>query len=81
MDAYDLFTHNWLQAARRILKPNGAIWVIGSYHNIFRVGAILQDQQFWIQNDVIWRKTTAHLHRHGTPQKEQWQKGASNTKA
>ena len=48
MDAYDLFTHNWLQAARRFLKPNGTMWVIGSYHNIFRVVAILQDQQFWI---------------------------------
>jgi len=66
MDAYDLFTHNWLQAARRILKPNGAIWVIGSYHNIFRVGAILQDQQFWIQNDVIWRKTNPMPNFRGT---------------
>ena len=57
MDAYDLFTHDWLQAARRVLKPNGAIWVMGSYHNIFRVGTVLQDQQYWIQNDIIWRKT------------------------
>ena len=48
MDAYDLFTQDWLAAARRILKPNGAIWVMGSYHNIFRVGTVLQDQQFWI---------------------------------
>jgi modification methylase len=54
--AYDTFTRAWLAAARRVLKPNGAIWVIGSYHNIFRVGAALQDQGFWILNDVIWRK-------------------------
>ncbi|MEM1352007.1 MAG: site-specific DNA-methyltransferase [Pseudomonadota bacterium] len=54
---YDAFTRAWLKAARRILKPNGAIWVIGSYHNIFRVGAALQDQGFWILNDVVWRKS------------------------
>ncbi len=54
---YDRFTHAWLTAARRVLKDNGAIWVIGSYHNIFRVGAALQDLGFWILNDVIWRKT------------------------
>ena len=55
--AYDTFTAGWLEAARRILKPNGAIWVIGSYHNIFRVGTQLQDQGFWMLNDVIWRKS------------------------
>ncbi len=55
--AYDHFTHRWMKAARRILKPDGAIWVIGSYHNIFRVGAALQDQGFWLLNDVVWRKT------------------------
>ncbi|MFM2356873.1 MAG: hypothetical protein RLZZ528_2609 [Pseudomonadota bacterium] len=55
--AYDKFTRDWLAAARRILKPNGAIWVIGSYHNIFRVGAALQDQGYWILNDVVWRKS------------------------
>ncbi|MFD2739666.1 site-specific DNA-methyltransferase [Sulfitobacter aestuarii] len=55
--AYDDFTRAWLKAARRLLKPNGAIWVIGSYHNIFRVGAALQDQGFWILNDVVWRKS------------------------
>jgi len=55
--AYDEFSRNWLAAARRILKPNGAIWVIGSYHNIFRLGTCLQDAGFWILNDVIWRKT------------------------
>ncbi|MEO0821873.1 MAG: site-specific DNA-methyltransferase [Pseudomonadota bacterium] len=56
-EAYDRFTRGWLAAARRLLKPNGAIWVIGSYHNIFRVGAALQDAGFWILNDVVWRKT------------------------
>jgi len=54
---YDRFTTDWLKAARRILKPDGTIWVIGSYHNIFRVGASLQDLGFWILNDVVWRKT------------------------
>ncbi|MEO0465059.1 MAG: site-specific DNA-methyltransferase [Pseudomonadota bacterium] len=65
-DAYDLFTHQWLSECRRILKPNGAIWVIGSYHNIFRVGAILQDSGFWIQNDVIWLKTNPMPNFKGT---------------
>jgi modification methylase len=55
--AYDRFTRAWLGEARRLLKPDGALWVIGSYHNIFRVGAAIQDLGFWIQNDVIWRKT------------------------
>jgi modification methylase len=55
--AYDDFTRSWLAACRRVMKPNGTLWVIGSYHNIFRVGAILQDLGFWILNDVIWRKT------------------------
>ncbi|SNT73039.1 site-specific DNA-methyltransferase [Paracoccus seriniphilus] len=55
--AYDKFTREWLAAARRVLKPDGAMWVIGSYHNIFRVGAELQNQGFWIMNDVIWRKS------------------------
>src|SRR5690554_4127230 len=54
---YDKFTREWLKAARRLLKPTGAIWVIGSYHNIFRVGAALQDAGYWILNDVIWRKS------------------------
>ena len=54
---YDDFTRAWLLAARRVLKPAGTIWVIGSYHNIFRVGALMQDLGFWILNDVIWRKT------------------------
>ena len=55
--AYDAFTRAWLLAVRRVLKPNGTIWVIGSYHNIFRVGAIMQDLGFWILNDIVWRKT------------------------
>jgi modification methylase len=55
--AYDRFTRDWLAAARRLLKPNGALWVIGSYHNIFRVGATLQDLGFWVLNDVVWRKS------------------------
>ena len=55
--AYDAFTRAWLMAARRVLKPTGSIWVIGSYHNIFRVGSILQDLDFWILNDIVWRKT------------------------
>ena len=55
--AYDQFTRAWLAAARRVLKPDGAIWVIGSYHNIYRVGAILQDLGYWILNDIVWRKS------------------------
>ena len=55
--AYDAFTRAWLLAARRVMKENGTIWVIGSYHNIFRVGSILQDLGFWVLNDVMWRKT------------------------
>jgi modification methylase len=54
--AYDDFTRAWLLACRRVMKPNATLWVIGSYHNIFRVGTILQDLGFWILNDVIWRK-------------------------
>ena len=54
--AYDQFSRNWLAAARRVLKPDGTLWVIGSYHNIFRVGTALQDLGYWMLNDVIWRK-------------------------
>ncbi|WP_040849870.1 DNA-methyltransferase, partial [Nitrospirillum viridazoti] len=54
---YDRFTRDWLAAARHALKDDGTLWVIGSYHNIFRVGAILQDLGYWILNDIIWRKT------------------------
>ena len=55
--AYDDFTGTWLAACKRILKPTGSIWVIGSYHNIFRVGRIMQDLGYWILNDVVWIKT------------------------
>ncbi|GJL89398.1 MAG: methyltransferase [Minwuia thermotolerans] len=57
LDAYDAFTRAWLQAAHRALKDTGTLWVIGSYHNIYRIGAILQDLGFWILNDVVWRKS------------------------
>lgn len=54
--AYDQFTRDWLGAIRRVMKPQATLFVIGSYHNIFRVGATLQDQGFWILNDIVWRK-------------------------
>jgi modification methylase len=53
---YDAFTRAWLAACRRVMKPDATLWVIGSYHNIFRVGAILQDLGFWVLNDIVWRK-------------------------
>lgn len=64
--AYDKFTQAWLSAAKRVLKDNGTLWVIGSYHNIFRVGASLQDLGFWVLNDVIWRKTNPMPNFRGT---------------
>ncbi|MEQ9814127.1 MAG: site-specific DNA-methyltransferase [Azospirillaceae bacterium] len=64
--AYDAFTRDWLSAARRVLKNDGTLWVIGSYHNIFRVGALLQDLGFWILNDVVWRKTNPMPNFRGT---------------
>lgn len=63
---YDRFTRAWLAEARRVLKPNGSLWVIGSYHNIFRVGAILQDMGFWILNDIVWRKSNPMPNFKGT---------------
>ncbi len=63
---YDNFTNAWLKAAKRILKPDGAIWVIGSYHNIFRVGTALQNQNFWLLNDIIWRKNNPMPNFRGT---------------
>ena len=57
LKSYDEFTREWLSAARTLLKPDGSIWVIGSYHNIFRLGYILQDLGFWILNDIVWRKS------------------------
>ncbi|MEM8696939.1 MAG: site-specific DNA-methyltransferase [Pseudomonadota bacterium] len=64
--AYDAFTRAWLKEARRILKPNGTLWVIGSYHNIFRVGAALQDEGYWILNDIVWRKANPMPNFRGT---------------
>jgi modification methylase len=64
--AYDGFTRDWLEQARRILKDDGTIWVIGSYHNIYRVGALLQDAEFWILNDIVWRKSNPMPNFRGT---------------
>ena len=63
---YDNYTRRWMQAARRVLKEDGTIWVIGSYHNIFRVGYILQDLGFWILNDIIWNKVNPMPNFKGT---------------
>ncbi len=62
---YDRFTRAWLAACQRVLKPNGTLWVIGSYHNIFRVGGALQDLGFWILNSVVWEKTNPTPHFRG----------------
>ena len=64
--AYDAFTRDWMQEARRILKPNGTLWVIGSYHNIFRVGSMMQDLGYWLLNDIIWRKSNPMPNFRGT---------------
>src|SRR6478735_3886053 len=64
--AYDKFTREWLAEARRILKDDGTIWVIGSYHNIFKVGSAIQDLGFWILNDIIWRKANPMPNFKGT---------------
>ena len=64
--AYDRFTRAWLTEARRLLSATGTLWVIGSYHNIFRVGAALQDLGFWVLNDVIWRKSNPMPNFRGT---------------
>jgi modification methylase len=63
---YDDFTREWLSEARRILKDDGTIWVIGSYHNIYRVGTLLQDADFWILNDIVWRKSNPMPNFRGT---------------
>lgn len=63
---YDDFTRRWLAAARRVLKDDGALWVIGSYHNIFRVGATLQDLGYWMLNDIVWRKSNPMPNFRGT---------------
>lgn len=65
-EAYDRFTKAWLREARRILKDDGTLWVIGSYHNIFRVGATLQDEGYWILNDIVWRKANPMPNFKGT---------------
>ena len=65
-EAYDSFTRAWLKEARRILKPDGTLWVIGSYHNIFRCGAALQDLGYWILNDIVWRKSNPMPNFRGT---------------
>lgn len=65
-EAYDRFTRAWLAECRRVLKDDGALWVIGSYHNIFRVGTALQDLGFWLLNDVVWRKTNPMPNFKGT---------------
>jgi len=65
-ETYDRFTRAWLHEARRILKDDGTLWVIGSYHNIFRVGADLQDEGFWILNDIVWRKANPMPNFKGT---------------
>ncbi len=64
--AYDKFTREWLTEARRVLKPAGSLWVVGSYHNIYRVGAMLQDMGFWILNDIVWRKANPMPNFKGT---------------
>ena len=64
--AYDAFTRAWLAEAHRILKDTGSIWVIGSYHNIFRVGTAVQDLGYWILNDIVWRKANPMPNFRGT---------------
>ena len=55
--AYDEMSRRWLEACRHVLKPDGTIWVIGSYHNIFRIGKLIQDLGYWMLNDIVWHKT------------------------
>ena len=84
---YDTFTREWLAACRRVLKPTGTLWVIGSYHNIYRVGKILQDMHFWVLNDVVWIKANPmpnfrgvrYTNAHETLLWVQKEKGASYT--
>ena len=84
---YDRFTVDWLSACRRVLKPTGTLWVIGSYHNIYRVGRILQDLNFWFLNDVVWVKANPmpnfrgvrYTNAHETLLWAQKEKGASYT--
>jgi modification methylase len=66
VQAYDEFTYRWLTACRRVLKDNGTLWVIGSYHNIYRVGAILLDTDYWILNEIVWNRLNATPNFNGT---------------
>lgn len=65
-DEYDEFTYDWLKECKRVLKKDGTIWVIGSYHNIFRVGKIMQDLGLWILNDIVWIKSNPMPNFKGT---------------
>src|SRR5246127_3083837 len=65
--SYDSFTREWLAECRRLLRKDGTLWVIGTYHNIYRIGAILQDLGFWILNDVVWRKSNPMPNFRGPP--------------
>jgi modification methylase len=65
-ETYDTFTKAWMKECKRVLKDDGALWVIGSYHNIFRVGSVLQDLGFWILNDIVWRKSNPMPNFKGT---------------
>jgi len=64
-EEYDRFTERWLNACQRVLKPTGALWVIGTYHNIYRIGRIVQDLGFWLLNDVVWIKSNPMPNFHG----------------
>jgi len=66
MQEYDKFTEEWLKGCKRVLKDNGTIWIIGSYHNIYRVGAIMQNLGFWFLNDIVWIKTNPTPNFKGT---------------
>jgi site-specific DNA-methyltransferase (adenine-specific)/modification methylase len=84
-DAYDSFTRAWLSECQRVLKTDGTIWVIGSYHNIFRVGSIMMDLGYWVLNDVIWHKTNPMPNFRGTrftnaTETLIWAKGSSEQK-
>jgi modification methylase len=65
-EAYDAFTRDWLAGCRRVMKDDATLWVIGSYHNIFRVGSVLQDLGFWVLNDIVWRKSNPMPNFKGT---------------